>query len=312
MKIFNSIDAFQSQKKTIVTIGTFDGVHIGHQKIIEKLIHNAKISDCESLILTFFPHPRMVLQEESEIKLLNTIQERTDLLAKAGLDNLIIHPFDKAFSLLSAEEFVCEILIKKLNIQKIIIGHDHRFGRNRSANIDDLIAFGKKYDFEVAQISAQEIDAVSVSSTKIRTALEQGNIPLANEYLGYSYFINGLVEQGKQLGRTLGFPTANLKIEENYKLIPKNGVYLVKSILDKKTVFGMMNIGTNPTVDGKKRSIEVHYLNFEGNLYHQKIEVSILFYLRPEQKFDSVALLKKQLEQDKQETLEFIHQHLGL
>lgn len=307
MKIFNSLNTFHAQKQTVVTIGTFDGVHIGHQKIIEKLIHNAVVSDCESVILTFFPHPRMVLQEQSEIRLLNTIDERAELLEKKGINNLIIHPFDKVFSRLSAEEFVKDILVDKLNISKIVIGHDHRFGRNRTANIDDLILFGEKYDFEVEQISAQEIQDASVSSTKIRIALEEGKIDLANQYLGYPYFITGIVQEGKQLGRSINFPTANLKITENYKLVPKSGVYVVKSIINGKTIFGIMNIGTNPTVDNeKKMAIEVHYLNFDANLYHQKIEVSLLHYIRPEQKFDSLELLKEQITKDATTATDFI------
>lgn len=306
MKIFQSIDSFRSTKKTIITIGTFDGVHIGHQKIIEQLIDNARKEYCESLILTFFPHPRMVLQEKSEIQLLNTIDERAELLEKSGLDNLIIHPFDKAFSRLSAEEFVKDILVDKLNIKKIVIGHDHRFGRNRTADINDLIFFGEKYDFDVQQISAQEIQEVSVSSTKIRKALEDGNIVLANEYLGYNYFFTGIVQKGKQLGRTIGFPTANIKIPENYKLIPKNGVYIVKSNFQNETKFGVMNIGTNPTVEGKNLSIEVYYLNHNSNLYGQKVKVSILAYVRDEKKFESVALLQQQLEKDVATAIAFI------
>ena len=306
MKIYNSINSFQSTKKTIITIGTFDGVHIGHQKIVEKLIENAKNRNAESAILTFFPHPRMVLQDQTEIRLLNTIDERTSLLEKKGLDNLIIHPFDKAFSRLTAEDFVKDILVDQLNIEKIVIGYDHRFGRNRTANIDDLIEFGEKYNFEVEQISAQEIQEASVSSTKIRTALEEGNIALANQYLGYSYFLTGIVKEGKKLGRTIGFPTANLKIEENYKLIPKEGVYIVESNLNGKKVYGMMNIGTNPTFDEGLLSIEIHFLDFDADLYNQKIQISILEYLRAEQKFESVALLKAQLNIDKNHTLQYI------
>jgi riboflavin kinase/FMN adenylyltransferase len=306
LKIFQSIDSFRSTKKTIITIGTFDGVHIGHQKIIEQLIDNARKEYCESLILTFFPHPRMVLQEKSEIQLLNTIDERAELLEKYGLDNLIIHPFDKAFSRLSPEEFVKDILVDKLNIKKIVIGHDHRFGRNRTADINDLIFFGEKYDFDVQQISAQEIQEVSVSSTKIRKALEDGNIVLANQYLGYDYFITGIVQKGKQLGRTIGFPTANIKIPENYKLIPKNGVYIVKSNFQNETTLGVMNIGTNPTVDGKSLSIEVYYLNHNSNLYGQKIKVSLVDFIRDEKKFKSVELLRQQLEKDVATTIAFI------
>lgn len=250
----------------------------------------------------------MVLQNCPDIQLLNTIEERAGLLQKAGLDNLIIHPFDKTFSMLGAEEFVKTILVDKLNIYKIIIGHDHRFGKDRTADFNDLILFGKKYNFEIEQISAREIDDVSVSSTKIRTALEQGNIDLANEYLGYPYFLTGTVQQGKQLGRTIGFPTANIKIDEPYKMIPKNGVYIVKSTINNKTVFGMMNIGTNPTVNGKTLTIEVHYLDFDADLYDRKIEIALLHYIRPEQKFASVDLLKQQLERDKKNSIDYIEE----
>ena len=306
MKIYNSLYDFKTTKKTIVTLGTFDGVHIGHQKIVEKLIQNAKEHNCESLILTFFPHPRMVLHEGSDIKLLNTIDERSVLLDKLGLDNLIIHPFDKEFSKLSAEEFVKTILVDSFNIQKIIIGHDHRFGRNRTANIDDLILYGEKFGFEVEQISAQEINEVSISSTKIRNAILDGNMLLANEYLGYAYGLSGIVSKGKQLGRAIGFPTANIIIAEEYKLIPKNGVYIVKSILNQITVFGIMNIGVNPTVNGKNLSIEVHFLDFDADLYDEKIAISVLDRIRDEQKFESVALLKLQLEKDKNTAITYI------
>jgi riboflavin kinase/FMN adenylyltransferase len=306
LKIYHSIKDFKSTKKTILTLGTFDGVHVGHQKIIQKLIQNASDYNCESLILTFFPHPRMVLQEGSDIKLLNTIDEKSILLKKMGLDNLIIHPFDKEFSRLTAEEFVKTILVDSLNIEKIIIGYDHRFGRNRSATIDDLILYGNEYNFEVEQISAQEIDSVSISSTKIRNAILDGNIALANEYLGYKYIINGTVIKGKQLGRTIGFPTANLKIEEDYKLIPKNGVYIVKSNINQKTVFGVMNIGTNPTVNGEELSLEVHFIDFDVDLYNSKIEISVLERIRDEQKFDSIELLKLQIQKDKETAISFI------
>ncbi len=306
LNIFHSIEDFTSKHKTIVTLGTFDGVHIGHRTIIERLIQSAAISDCESLVLTFFPHPRMVLQEHSDIKLLNTITEKADLLSEIGLDHLIIHPFDQKFSRLTAEEFVKEVLVDKLNIKKIIIGHDHRFGRNRTANIDDLIEFGALYDFDVEQISAQEIDEVSISSTKIRNALLEGNITLANSYLGYNYSLTGTVVQGKQLGRTINFPTANIKIEEDYKLIPKNGVYIVKSSFENNLIYGMMNIGTNPTVGGTQQSIEINFFDLDADLYGQIMKISILKRIRSEEKFGSVALLKEQLAKDKQTSLDFI------
>ncbi len=306
MKIFNSVNDFICSKKTILTLGTFDGVHIGHRKILEKVTQNTNTETTESLVLTFFPHPRMVLKGQSDIKLLNTIGEKIDLLENLGVQNLVIHPFDEEFSKLTAEEFVKTILVDRFHIQKIIIGHDHRFGRNRTANIDDLVAFGKQYDFEVEQISVQEVQQVSISSTKIRKALTEGNMALANDYLGYEYFLTGIVSKGKQLGRTIGFPTANLKIEESDKLIPKNGVYVVKSTIDQKIVFGIMNIGFNPTVSGEQLSVEVHYLDFDADLYGQEIRVAILEYLRSEQKFDSIILLKEQLQKDKNAALNYI------
>lgn len=308
LNLFHSINDFHSTKKTILTLGTFDGVHIGHKKILEKITQNTENGKYESLVLTFFPHPRMVLQEKSEIKLLNTIAEKTKLLEATGIENLVIHPFNESFSRLTAEEFVHSILVDQFQIQKIIIGHDHRFGRNRTANIDDLIAFGAEYGFEVEQISAQEIQDVSVSSTKIRKALQEGNMALANEYLGYAYFLTGEVVKGKQLGRTIGFPTANIQIEEDYKLIPKTGVYAVKAIVDQKEVFGMMNIGFNPTVSGEKQTIEVNLFDFNEDIYGKQIEVSLLQYLREEQKFGSVDLLKEQLNQDKVNSLAFVNQ----
>lgn len=306
MKIFHSLCDFSLTKKTIITIGTFDGVHIGHRKILEKIIHNAKELDCESLVLTFFPHPRMVLQENSSVKLLHTMKEKRTLLQKIGIENLIIHPFNKEFSQLTAEEFVKEILIDQLQIQKIIIGHDHRFGRNRTADINDLISFGEKYGFEVEQISAQEIDEIAVSSTKIRNALINGTISLANEYLGYNYFFSGTVVQGQQLGRTIGFPTANIHIKEDYKLIPKNGVYIIKSYLNEVLIYGIMNIGNRPTVNGLNQTIEVHFLDFDKDLYGQEITIEVVEFIREEQKFDSLDTLKNQIQKDKEQSLSFI------
>ena len=306
MKIFHSIKDFSSPKKTILTLGTFDGVHIGHKKILEKVIQNTQDEKYESLVLTFFPHPRMILQERSEIKLLNTMSEKILLLEQLGIQNLVIHPFDETFSRLTAEDFVRTVLVEQFKIHKIIIGYDHRFGRNRTADINNLIEFGEKYGFEVEQISAQEINAISVSSTKIRNAIQEGEMLLANKYLGYHYFLTGTVIKGKQLGRTIGFPTANLKIEEDYKLIPSKGVYIVSSEINNQTVFGMMNIGNNPTVGNETLSVEIHYLNFEGDLYDQKITVAIYQRIRNEEKFDSLSLLKEQIEKDKLHTLSYI------
>lgn len=299
MKIVNSIKSFNANKPTIVTIGTFDGVHLGHKKILEQIVENAHSQNCESLVLTFFPHPRTILQADSEMKQLNTLAEKTNLLSALGIDNLVIHAFDAAFSRLTAEEFVKQVLVDTFKIKKIIIGHDHRFGRNRTANIDDLIEFGNKFGFEVEEISAKQINEVSISSTKIRNALTEGNIELANNYLGYYYSLTGIVSKGKQLGRTIGFPTANIKIVEEYKLIPQNGVYIVQSNLDGIMYHGMMNIGTRPTVDGTTQTIEIHFFDFQKELYNQKITISLLHRMRSEQKFESVDALKKQLDKDK-------------
>jgi riboflavin kinase/FMN adenylyltransferase len=308
LKTFSNIKEYNS-KKSVVTIGTFDGVHIGHKKILERIIFNAKELNCESVVLTFFPHPRMVLQDNSVVQLLNTVDEKTLLLEKTGIDNLIIHPFNQEFSRLTAEEFVKEILVNQLNIRKIIIGYDHRFGRNRTANINDLIVFGKEYGFEVEQISAQEINDNAVSSTKIRNAILEGNITLANNYLGYNYFFSGIVVKGKQLGRTIGFPTANIKINEDYKLIPKNGVYIVKSNYDKKTIFGLMNIGTRPTVDGTNQTIEVFFLDFDKTIYDETLTIEIIEFIREEQKFDSLNDLKNQINEDKIFAVNYINTH---
>ncbi len=306
MVTVQSISNYDKKHPTAITIGTFDGVHIGHRKILERLINDAKKTGLQSTVLTFFPHPRMVLQKDTEIKLLNTIQEKIKILELIGLDCLIIQPFTIEFSRLSATEFVRDILVNKLKSKKIIIGYDHRFGRNRNANIQDLIAFGNALNFEVEEIAAEEINDVSVSSTKIRNALINGDIKTANDYLGYNYMLTGDVKKGKGLGRKLNFPTANLFIEEEYKLIPKNGVYVVKSILNEQLFYGMMNIGFNPTVGGSTKNIEIHFFNFKADLYGQNIQVDILERIRDEHKFNSLEELKVQLEKDKETSMAII------
>lgn len=306
MVTVQSISNYDKKHPTAITIGTFDGVHIGHRKILERVINNAKKSGLRSTVLTFFPHPRMVLQKDTEIKLLNTVQEKIKILEHIGLDYLIIHPFTLEFSRLSSTEFVRDILVNELKAKKIIIGYDHRFGRNRNANIQDLIAFGNTLNFEVEEIAAQEIDDVSVSSTKIRNAIMDGDMQTANEYLGYKYMLTGDVKKGKGLGRQLNFPTANLFIKEKYKLIPKNGVYVVRSILNDKLFYGMMNIGFNPTVDGTSKSIEIHFFDFKSDIYGENIQVDILERIRDEHKFNSLEELKAQLLKDKETSIAII------
>jgi riboflavin kinase/FMN adenylyltransferase len=301
-----SIHLYDKVHSTAITIGTFDGVHVGHQMILERIINNAIQQDLKSMVLTFFPHPRMVLQKDTDIKLLNTLDEKIKILKNLGLDYLIIHPFSKDFSRLSATEFVRDLLVNELKTKKITIGYDHRFGRNRTANISDLTSFGSTFDFDVEEISAQEIDDVSVSSTKIRSALENGDVKTANTYLGYRYMLTGIVAKGRGIGRQLNFPTANLHIEESYKLVPKNGVYVVQSEIDGETIFGMMNIGFNPTVSGKKKTIEVHFFDFDQDLYGKKLQIDIIERLRDEQKFESVDALKNQLTKDSASSLSII------
>ncbi|RRJ92422.1 bifunctional riboflavin kinase/FAD synthetase [Paenimyroides tangerinum] len=306
MKVFNSIFDFKSDKKTVVTLGTFDGVHFGHKSILNKLIESTINSDEESLVLTFFSHPRMILEQDSDIKLLNTIEEKAQLLKELGIHNLVIQKFDNSFSQLLPEDFVKQVLVDIFNVKKIIIGYDHRFGKNRAADINDLIAFGKKYNFEVEQISAEEIDNVSISSTKIRTALQSGNIKLANEYLGYPYFINGKVVKGKQLGRTIGYPTANIVVSDKYKLIPAIGVYAAYAIINDVKYYGMLNIGTNPTIGDNPLTIEMNIFDFDEDIYDQEIEIGFIDKIRNQQKFNSLDELKLALSKDKEFALNVI------
>lgn len=299
LKIKNASD-YKQIKPSVITIGTFDGVHIGHQKIIQQLIDIAQRDQLQSLVLTFFPHPRMVVQNDSSIKLINTIDEKAAKLESLGVDHLVVKAFTKSFSRLTALEYVRDILVNTLKVKHIIVGYDHQFGRNRTASISDLKEFGDFYGFEVTEIGPQDVDEVTVSSTKIRLALLKGDLKVANAYLGYKYSLSGVVVKGKGLGRKLHFPTANIQIEETYKLIPKTGVYLVQMTWKSKLIYGMMNIGTNPTVsDANQTHIEVHFFNFEENLYCKKIQIELLGHLRDEIKFPNIDNLKIQLEHDK-------------
>ncbi len=299
MKVHHSIKEFKEKKHaTILTIGTFDGVHIGHQKIIERLNQIKSNDKDRSAILTFFPHPRKILNQGNEIKWLNTMDEKMQLLDKFGLDHLIIEPFTKDFSELTAIRFVKDILVDQLYIKSLVIGYDHQFGKNREGNFEQLKKYGKVYNFDVEKITAQEIEDVSVSSTKIRIAIENGDIHKANKYLGYNYLLSGQIVKGQGLGRKLNFPTINLQMEEDLKLIPKTGVYIVKTTIDQKIFFGIMNIGFRPTVNGKNKTIEVHLLDFDGDLYGENMQIEVLKRLRDEQKFNSLDNLILQIKKD--------------
>jgi len=304
--IRENLKDYNSTKPSVITIGTFDGVHIGHKKIINQLTSISSKNNLISILLSFFPHPKMVLQNDKELKLINTIQEKEGLLNSLNLDYLIIKEFTKEFSRLSALEFVRDILVNKLNAKHIIIGYDHHFGRNRTANIEQLKEFGELYDFKVTEILAQDIDDIAISSTKIRKALINGEITLANKFLGYNFFFSGNVVHGNNIGKTISFPTANIKIDVPYKLVPKNGVYIVKTTIDNQITFGMMNIGYNPTFNGKQKSIEIHFINFNKNIYDKTLTIEMILRIRNEIKFNTVDDLKKQLEQDKLSTLNYI------
>ena len=307
MRIFDNLKSYSSKKESILTIGTFDGVHIGHNKILKRLIQDSKKNNLSSLVMTFFPHPRMILNKSHEIKMIDTIDEKINLLEKTGLDNLIIHPFDNNFSKIRAKEFVEEILVKKLKIKEIIIGYDHKFGKDREASVEDLKKFGKDYMFTVKEIPAQEIDSIAISSTKIRNAILNGEIEKCNKFLGRNFILTGKVVYGEGLGKKIDFPTANIEIKETYKIIPKNGVYLVKTKINSNTYFGMMNIGVRPTVGGTNKSLEIHFFNFKDNIYGKNVSIEIIKKIRDEEKFSSIDQLKIQLKKDEQFCLKLIN-----
>ena len=298
MREITDITTFTSEKPTVITIGTFDGVHLGHQKIIKRVVETAHKNGLLATVFTFFPHPRMIVQHDQQLKLIHTLAEKKQFLQSLGVDLLIVQPFNEAFANLSAEAFVSELLVKHLRAQKVIIGYDHHFGKNRTANIDNMRLFGEQYGFSVEEIPVQEVDEVSVSSTKIRQALNEGKVEVAEHYLGVPYSFTGEVVHGLKLGRTIGFPTANLQIEASYKLIPKDGVYVVYSLIEGRKVYGMMSIGKNPTIQGKGASIEVYFFDFNQDLYGQDLTIYFVKYLREERKFSSVSLLKKQIQDD--------------
>ena len=298
MNTYYNINDYKAAKKAVVTIGTFDGVHQGHQKILDRVVSKARTEGLTSILLTFFPHPRMVLQPDNDLKLINTIKERVQLVANQGVENVVIHPFSKEFSRTTAYDYVKNILVDQLSAKVVVIGYDHRFGINRSASIEELKEFAALFDFEVIEISKKEVQEVAVSSTKIRKTLLSGEIEKTNNYLNRDFSISGIVKSGKKIGRTIGYPTANLHIDEVYKLIPAAGVYVTSSFINNKRVYGMTNIGTNPTVsDEAQQTIETYYIDFNEDLYNRKMELFFHKRLRSEEKFkdleDLVAAMKK-------------------
>lgn len=299
MKVIHNISDFDTAKPVVLTQGTFDGVHFGHKKILKQVVSQAEEVDGVSVLLTFYPHPRLVLYpDDNELKMLTTIEEKVELVAKLGIDYLIIMPFTKELSRLRADEFVRDILIEELRVSKLIIGYDHRFGRNREGGIKEMKHYAEVFNFELEEISAQDIEESIVSSTKIRRALLEGDVHLANNYLETNYIIKGKVEEGLQRGTSIGFPTANIRVNSSYKLIPKNGVYAVWVYIEEKKYAGMLNIGYNPTFEDKKWSIEVNIFDFNQNIYHKHISIEFVARLRDEVKFKNKEELINRLRED--------------
>lgn len=311
MKVYHHINSYQKVSKSIVTVGTFDGVHIGHQQILNLMKKKAKEINGETVLLTFYPHPRMILfPNDNSLKLINTIEERIELLDRFGLDNLIIQPFDEAFSRLSPTEYIRDILVNAIDTTDLVIGHDHRFGRNRAGNFELLSELSNVYGYHLTQLDAQQVDEVTVSSTKVRRAIGKGNIETALEFLNHEFSISGTVIVGKQLGRTIGFPTANIKINEPFKLIPPKGAYIVKAIIENVEYPAMLNIGNNPTVNNDQAlRIEVHIINENFDLYNKPMKIHFLKRLRNEKAFGNVIALKNQLIEDKNNALNYFAQH---
>jgi len=311
MKIYHHIDEFKPVKNAVVTIGTFDGVHLGHRKILSRVKELAEASGGETVVLTFFPHPRMILRPEDEsIKLINTINEKAGLLEQLGIDHLIITPFSRDFSNQSAEDYIRDVLVQKIGTKKIVIGYDHRFGKDRQGGLTDLQRLGPVYGFDVLEIPEQDIHAVAVSSTRIRAALLNGEIDLANEFLGYPFFITGKVTRGDQIGRKIGYPTANILIEENYKLIPSDGIFAAKVKIADKGYTGMAYIGSRPTISGITRNIEVNIFDFDTEIYGQQIKLEFHHFIRNDIKFSSLEELTTQLGKDKQDTVRLMDRSL--
>lgn len=303
MKIYHHIDEFTGAKNPVLTTGTYDGVHIGHRTIIKRLQQIAKRVDGETVLLTFHPHPRVVLYQDEDLRLINTQNEKIELLREAGIDHLIIHPFSKEFSRITSMEYIRDIIANMLKVHTLVIGYNHHFGRNREGSFEHLMQYSDLYGFQVEEIPAQDMDDINVSSTKVRNALQLGDIETANKYLTTDFEIEGLVVKGDQIGRTIGYPTANLQIDDPYKLIPAEGVYITTAVIDDKEWPCMLNIGKRPTIhqDGELR-IEAHILDYNGDLYEQNLRLKFKSYLREDQSFGSLDELKQQIAKDEKAT----------
>ncbi|QSE96857.1 bifunctional riboflavin kinase/FAD synthetase [Fulvivirga lutea] len=311
MNIYHKLEDFKPLDYAVVTSGTFDGVHIGHQKILARVNEIARKNNGESVLITFWPHPRLVLYpDDSTLKLLNTFEEKAELLREQGIDHLLRIPFTKEFSKLSSEEFIQKVLVETIATKKLVIGYDHRFGNNREGRFEQLKANSSRYGFDVEEISKQEVDHIGVSSTKIRQSLFNGEVHIARDLLGSDYSITGRVVKGEKIGRIIGFPTANLEIDSKHKLIPADGSYAVMVNIDHSQYKGMMNIGYRPTVNGKTKTIEVHIFDFDKDIYGESLKVSFKKMIREEKKFEDIESLKFQLELDKKIALTILNDSL--
>ncbi|SFT53894.1 riboflavin kinase / FMN adenylyltransferase [Algoriphagus locisalis] len=299
MKIYEGLSDFPKLSNAVVTSGTFDGVHLGHQKILHRIRELARSINGETVLITFWPHPRLVLYpEEHNLRLLSTFEEKAKLLRQFGIDHLVTIPFTKEFSQLTSKEFIESVLVDTIQTKKLVIGYDHRFGKNREGSFEYLKAHHEEYGFDLEEISRQDVEDIGVSSTKIRHALETSDISTAINYLGRPYELNGLVIKGQQIGRSIGFPTANIHIPNDYKLIPKDGVYAVEALVNGSLYKAMLNIGNRPTVNGTQKTVEANLFDFQGDLYDKQITIYLKAFLREEQKFDGLEALKQQLFQD--------------
>ncbi|WP_285269364.1 bifunctional riboflavin kinase/FAD synthetase [Kaistella rhinocerotis] len=304
MNIIKNLHGYTAQKPLALSIGMFDGVHLGHQQIIKKLNAGAAQNNLDSALLTFWPHPRKVFNPNDDLKLLNTIDEKTYLLQKNGIQHLFLNEFDESFRNLTGGEFVTQILIEKLNVKYLIIGYDHTFGKNKSGDFALLEKMAPECGFELEQVQAVDFGKAPISSTQIRNALAEGNVVAANEMLGYVYSVNGVVVGGKQIGRTIGYPTANIKVD-SMKLLPKKGAYIVEVFVEGERYKGMLSVGTNPTVGGSTLSVEVYILDFDADIYGKEISVNFREFLHDEIKFESLEKLIERLDEDKRLTAEF-------
>ena len=309
MKVYRSLEQLPVFTKAVITIGTFDGVHLGHQQIIKQLLKEANATGGESVLISFYPHPRKIVQPETNIAQLTTLEERIELLKQQGLDNLVVVQFNKKFSEQTAQQYIKDFLVDLFHPSLIIIGYDHKYGNNREGDYVLLEQMGETYNYVVEEIPQQVLNEVAVSSTKIRDALQNGKIEMANQLLGYSYFFKGYVIEGNKLGRKLGFPTANLQMEDADKLVPANGVYAVEAQIEgeSRMLKGMMNIGIRPTVDGSRRMIEVNLFDFDEDIYNRHLKVYVKHHLRDEQKFDGLEKLTEQLHKDKIKSIELLY-----